>query len=178
MAAFEPNNNRSYSQEDVQRILQLAIARQADDQEKEFSYELLSEIAGELDISPECLQLAERDWRSQQSEIQQRQAFDAYRLSRFKKRLGNFAIVNTVLILINVVATSGQILAFPLSLYILLFWGLKIGLDFWNNFHAKGEEYEMAFQKWYRKNQLKQSVNTALQTANSLVNKWLKALQI
>lgn len=177
MAAFEPNNNH-YSQEDVQRILQLAIARQADDQEKEFSYELLSEIAGELDISPECLQLAEKDWRSQQSEIQQRKAFDAYRISRFKKRLGNFAIVNTVLIGINFLATSGQILLFPWSLYILLFWGLKFGLDFWNNFHAKGEEYEMAYQKWYRKNQLKQNMNTVLQTANSLVNKWLKTLQV
>jgi len=42
MTAFEPNSLRSYSQEDVQRILQLAIARQADDQDKDFSYELLS----------------------------------------------------------------------------------------------------------------------------------------
>ncbi|MBE9005123.1 2TM domain-containing protein [Fortiea sp. LEGE XX443] len=178
MAAFEPNSNRSYSQEDVQRILQLAITRQADDQDKEFSYELLLEIAGELDISPDSLQLAERDWRSQQSEIQQRQAFDAYRLSRFKKRLGNFAIVNTVLISINFIATTGHILLFPWSLYILLFWGLNIGLDFWNNFHAKGEEYEIAFQKWYRKHQLKQNMNTVLQTANTLVNKWFKTLQI
>lgn len=174
MAAFEPHNNRSYSQEDVQRILQLAIARQADDQDKEFSYELLSEIAGELDISPECLQLAEKDWRSQQSEIQQRKAFDTYRLSRFKKRFGNFAIVNSVLMLADFVGGAGL----SWSLYILLFWGLTVGLDFWNNFHAKGEEYEMAFQKWYRKNQLKQNVNTVLQTANTLLNKWFKALQI
>ncbi|MCC5636665.1 2TM domain-containing protein [Nostoc sp. CHAB 5844] len=175
MAAFEPNNNRSYSQEDVQRILQLAIARQADDQEKEFSYELLLEIAGELDIAPESLQLAERDWRSQQSEIQQRQAFDTYRLSKFKKRLGNFVIINSFLILINFFVVFPNI---HWSLGILLFWGLTVGLDFWNNFYAKGEAYEIAFQKWYRKHQLKQNFNTAMQTANTLVNKWLKSLQI
>ncbi|MBE9206312.1 2TM domain-containing protein [Nostoc sp. LEGE 06077] len=177
MAAFEPNNHRSYSQEDVQRILQLAIARQSDDQEKEFPYELLLEIAGELDISPESLQLAERDWRSQQSEIQQRQAFDTYRLSRFKRRLGNFTIVNSFLILINFVSSGGHLLLFPWSLYILMFWSLTVGLDFWNNFYAKGEAYEIAFQKWHRKHQLKQNFNTAMQTANTLVNKWLKSLQ-
>ncbi|AFY41073.1 2TM domain-containing protein [Nostoc sp. PCC 7107] len=175
MAAFEPNNHRSYSQEDVQRILQLAIARQADDQDKEFSYELLLEIAGELDISPESLQLAETDWRSQQSEIQQRQAFDTYRLSKFKKRLGNFVIVNSFLILVNFFLIVPSI---HWSLGICLFWGLTVGLDFWNNFYAKGEAYEIAFQKWHRQHQLKQNFNTAMKTANTLVNKWLKSLQV
>jgi 2TM domain len=174
MTISEPNNNNSYSQEDVQRILQLAIARQADDQNKEFSYEILLEIAHELDISVESLQLAERDWRFQQSEIQQRQAFDAYRLSRFKKRIGNFAIVNGFLMLINFVATGGL----SWSLYILLGWGLIVGLDIWNTFQSKGEEYEIAFQKWYRKNQFKRNVNTVLQIANTALNKWFKASQI
>ncbi|GBE94740.1 2TM domain-containing protein [Nostoc cycadae] len=175
MAPFEPHSNRSYSQEDVQRILQLAIARQADDQDKEFSYELLLEIAGELDISPESLQLAETDWRSQQSEIQQRQAFDTYRLSKFKKRLGNFVIVNSFLILVNFFLIIPSI---HWSLGICLLWGLTVGLDFWNNFYAKGEAYEIAFQKWYRQHQLKQNFNTAMKTANTLVNKWLKSLQV
>ncbi|WP_413201076.1 2TM domain-containing protein [Nostoc piscinale] len=174
MAGFESNSHHSYSQEDVHRILQLAIARQADNQEKEFSYELLVEIAGELDISPESLQLAEQDWRSQQNEIQQRQAFDAYRLAKFKKRLGNFAIVNSFLILANYLIILPNI---HWSLGILLFWGLTVGLDFWNNFYARGEAYELAFQKWYRQHQLKQNFNTVMKTANTLVNKWLKSLQ-
>jgi len=178
MAAFETNNHRSYSQEDVQRILQLAIARQANDQDKEFSYELLLEIAGELEISHDSLQLAEQDWRSQQSEIQQRQSFDAYRLSKFKKLLGNFTIVNSFLILINFVSSSGHILSFPWSLYILLFWGLTVALNAWNTFHIKGEEYEIAFQTWHRKHQLKQNFNTVFQTVNTFVNKWLKGSQI
>ncbi|QSJ14580.1 2TM domain-containing protein [Nostoc sp. UHCC 0702] len=167
MTDFEPKSLRSYSQEDVQRILQLAIARQADDQDKEFSYEQLLEIATELEISPECLNLAERDWRSQQSGIQQRQAFDDYRIGRFKKRLGNYAIVNAGLMLVDFIGGSGL----TWSLYILLFWGMAVGLDVWNTFQAKGEEYEMAFQKWYRKYQFKRTVN-------SVLNKWFKALQI
>lgn len=155
-----------YSQEDVQQILRLAIARHAEDQKKEFSYEQLLEIAAELEISPESLRLAEREWSEQQGEIQQRQAFNVYRQSRFKKRLGNYVIVNAVLLLVNLVGTGGL----SWSLYILLFWGLAVGLDCWNTYQTKGEDYEMAFQKWHRKHQVKQLFN-------KFVNRWLKAWQ-
>ncbi|GAX38092.1 2TM domain-containing protein [Nodularia sp. NIES-3585] len=167
MTAFEPKSLRSYSQEDVQRILQLAIARQADDQDKEFTYEQLLEIAKELDISPDSLNLAEIDWRSQHSEMQQRQAFNSYRIGRFKKRVGNYAIINSFLMMVDFVGGGGL----TWSLYFLLFCGLTFGLDIWNTFQTKGEEYEMAFQKWYRKHQIKQTINT-------VVSKWFKALQI
>jgi hypothetical protein len=163
----EPKSLYSYSQEDVQRILQLAIARQADDQNKEFSYEQLLEIATELDISPSSLNLAEQDWRSQCSEIQQRQAFKTYRISKFKKRVGNYAIVNGFLIMLDLVTGGGL----TWSLSILLFCGLTLGLDVWNTFQTKGEEYEIAFQKWYRQHQIKQTINT-------VVSRWFKALQI
>ena len=167
MTAFETKSLRSYSQEDVQRILQLAIARQADDQDKEFTYEQLLEIAKELDISPDSLNLAEIDWRSQHSEMQQRQAFNSYRIGRFKKRVGNYAIINSFLMLLDIVGGGGL----TWSLSILLICGLLFGLDMWNTFQTKGEEYEMAFQKWYRKHQIKQTINT-------VVTKWFKALQI
>ncbi|BAB73332.1 2TM domain-containing protein [Anabaena sp. FACHB-709] len=166
MTAFEPNSLRSYSQEDVQRILQLAIARQADDQDKDFSYEQLLEIATELEISPEALKLAEIDWRSQHHELSQKQAFNTYRMTKFKKRLGNYAIVNGFLLLVDFVG-GGTV---TWSLYLLLFCGLAVGLDVWNTFQTKGEEYEMAFQRWNRKHQIKQTIN-------SFVNKCFKALQ-
>lgn len=167
MTTFESKSIRSYSQEDVQRILQLAIARQADDQDKEFTYEQILEIATELDIAPESLKLAEIDWRSQRGEIQQRQAFNTYRLSKFKRRIGNYAIINGFLILIDFIG-GGTI---SWSLYILSFCGLTAGLDVWNTFQTKGEEYEMAFQKWHRKHQIKQTINT-------VVNKWFRAFQL
>ncbi|QLE58249.1 2TM domain-containing protein [Nostoc sp. TCL26-01] len=166
MADFETKSTNLYSQEDVQRILQLAIARQADDQDKEFSYEQILEIATELDISPDTLKLAEKDWRSQHHEIQQRQAFNTHRITKFKKRFGKYAIINSFLILADFI--GGGTLSW--SLYILLFCGLALGLDIWNTFQTKGEEYEIAFQKWHRKHQIKQTIN-------SVVNRWFKALQ-
>ncbi len=155
--------SRCYSQEDVQQILQLAIARQTDD-DKEFSHEVLLEIAEELDISPETLKLAEEDWVTKQGEIQHRQAFDIHRKRRFKKRAGNYAIINTFLLSMDFITGGGL----SWSLFIVLFWGMFVGLDGWNTFQTKGEDYEAAFQRWQRKHQLKSSFN-------NLVNKFLKA---
>ena len=156
MSASEPQNIRSYSQDDVQKILQMAIARQSDNADREFSYQQL-------------LKLAENDWLAQQSEVQQRKAFDIYRRSKFKKRFGNYAIMNTFLVLVDLIGGGGL----GWSLYILLFSGLAIGLDIWNTFQTQGEDYEIAFQKWNRKHQIKQTINTVV---NSLVSKWFKAL--
>lgn len=164
MTVSEAKITRSYHQEDIQQILQIAIARQA--YEGEFSREQLLEIAAELEISPECLQAAEREWLTQQVEIQKRQDFNTYRRGKLQKRVGNYVIVNSFLVLLNLV-NAGEL---SWSLYILLFSGLGIGFNTWNTYQSQGEEYERAFQKWYRQHQLKQSFNT-------LLNKWLKAWQ-
>ncbi|MDZ8051036.1 MAG: 2TM domain-containing protein [Aulosira sp. ZfuVER01] len=166
MTAFEPKSIRSYTQEDVQQILQLAIATQADNTDREFSYDELLEIAAELDIAPDSLKLAERDWLMQQSELQQRQVFNLYRQGRFKKRLGNYAIANAFFILLDLISGGGL----TWSLYIVLFCGSLVGLDIWNTFLMKGEEYERAFQRWNRKHQIKQTIN-------SVLNRWFRALQ-
>ena len=162
MTTFHPNSLRSYSQEDVQQILQLAIARQVDDNDQEFSYQQILEIATELQISPDILQQAERDWLGKQNEVEQRQAFNLYRQSKFKKRLGNYAIINVFFLAMNFI--SGGL---SWSLYILLACGLAISLDIWNTFQTKGEDYEIAFQRWNRNHQIKQTINTVL-------NRWFK----
>ena len=77
MPISETQISRSYNQEDIQQILHLAIARQV--HEAEFTHEQLVEIATELDISPESLQLAEQEWQSQQGELRHRQDFNTYR---------------------------------------------------------------------------------------------------
>lgn len=164
MTVSEAKITRSYHQEDIQQILQIAIARQA--YEGEFSREQLLEIAAELEISPDCLQAAEREWLTQQVEIQKRQDFNTYRRGKLQKRVGNYVIVNSFLVLLNLV-NAGEL---SWSLYILLFSGLGLGFNTWNTYQSQGEEYERAFQKWYRQHQLKQSFNT-------LLNKWLKAWQ-
>ncbi|BAY22937.1 hypothetical protein NIES2100_27010 [Calothrix sp. NIES-2100] len=167
MTAFEPNSIRSYSQEDVQQILQLAIASHAENTDREFSYNELLEIAAELEIPPDSLKLAEREWQVQQSEVQRRQVFQLYRRDRFKKRFGKYAIINVFFILVDLLSGGGL----SWSRYILLFCAFLVGLDIWNTFQTKGEEYEKAFQNWNRKHQIKQTIN-------SVVNRWFKALQI
>ena len=101
MTDFNSHTLRSYTQEDVQEILQLAISRQVNDNNQEFSYQQILEIAAELQISPDTLQQAERDWLVKQSEVEQREAFNIYRRSKFKKRLGNYAIMNIFFLAIN-----------------------------------------------------------------------------
>ncbi len=165
MTTSETKIVRSYSQEDIQQILSIAIARQADD--SEFSYQQLLEIAEELEITPESLQQSEIDWRSQNTIVRQKQTFDLYRRNRLKKKVGNYAIANSFLVLLDLL-NSGDL---SWSLYIMLIWGLKVGLDSWNTYYSNSEEYERAFQKWTGRNQLKQSVHTFVGN----INKWLKA---
>jgi 2TM domain len=165
--AFENNQNRSYSQADIQQILQLAIAHQVKDDNKEFSYQQLAEIATELEIAPELLQKAESDWLVKQREDQQRQAFNSFRSYRFKKRFVKFAIVNAVLLLLNFI--SGGTLSW--SLYILVIWGLGISLNAWNTFQLQGEDYEFAFQKWDQQRQLKQSFGKVFNRVLAVVNR-------
>lgn len=162
MTVSERKITQTYHQEDIQQILQIAIARQA--YQGEFTREQLLEIAAELEISPESLQAAEQEWLIKQTDIQKRLDFNKFRRRRLQKRLGRYGIANSFFLLLNLVS-SGEL---SWSLYILLFWSLFLGLDVWNNFHSQGEEYEIAFQRWYRQRQIKQSINTFL-------DKFLKA---
>lgn len=164
MSVFETRISRSYNQEDIQHILNLAIARQS--KGGEFSREELVEIAVEIGISTESLLAAEQEWLLQQEERQKHCQFNLYRRSQLKRRFGKFLIVNSFLMALNLLSV-GQL---SWSLYIVLFWGLWLGLSAWNTFQLQGEEYERAFQKWHRKHQLTQAVTTIY----TRINNWLK----
>jgi 2TM domain len=157
---------RSYTQEDIQQILHLAIARQASDQEKEFTYEQLLEIASELEISPDSLKIAETDWIMQQGEVQQRLAFNTYRQKRFRKHIGNYTIVNGFLLLVDFV--GGWSISW--ALYPLLISLLAVGLEGWNNFNKNTEEYELEFQRWNRRHQRKKIFDSLLSKFIRIVN--------
>lgn len=149
----------AYTQEDVQQILQLAIARQA--QSEELSRDQLLEIADEMGISRSDLQQAEQQWITYRGTNQQKRAFNAHRRSRFNQQAARFVIVNGFLILLNLFTYGGSIWAH----YILLGWGLFLALNAWKTFQTHGENYENAFERWQRKQQLKQSVS-------ALLNRW------
>lgn len=166
MSVLENKTPSFYRQEDIQQILNLAIARQAD--QGELSREQLVEIATELGISTENILQAEQEWIVRQEEQQKRRKFNLYRTLQLKKSFGKFIIINAFLIVINLLS-AGQL---SWSLYILLLWGMGLGVKVWNNYQLQGEEYEQAFYKWYRKQQI-------TEVANSIylrVNKWIKGL--
>jgi hypothetical protein len=164
MSASELQPPQSYTQEDVQQILHLAIARKTD--QGELSREQLWEIATELEIDGESLQAAEQDWLNQRFLAEKRQEFDIYRRERLKQKAIRYLIVNGFLVTLDFL--SGGVLSW--SLYLLLIWGLGLSLDTWKTFQSKGEAYEQAFQKWNLKNEMKQ-------TLTSLWNKIKKAWQ-
>lgn len=121
MAASDRNtssNHQSYSQKQVQQIFQRAIAKQVN--QGEFSREELLEMAKELDISPESLEAAEKDWFNEQVLSHQRQAFDQSRWRQFKQDAESYVIVNLFLIALNFVIENTISWAwFP-----LLGWGV------------------------------------------------------
>ena len=149
-----PQYPDSYSQEDIQQILQRAIAAHHTDEE--LSREQLWEIASELDINNATIQAAERNWLEQKAIDRQRRAFNLHRRQKFKQKLTKFAIVNIFLVSLNFVAIG----TLSWSLYILLFWGLGIVLSGWKAYQTQGEEYERAFQRWSFQNEVKQTVAT------------------
>ena len=154
MSDITPQYSDSYSQEDIQQILQRAIASHHTDEE--LSRQQLWEIASELDIENSTIVAAERDWLAQKAVNRQRQAFDVYRRQRFQQKLTKYAIVNTFIVSFNFVVAG----TLSWSLYILLFWGLGVALSGWKAYLSKGEEYERAFQRWNFQNEVKQTVAT------------------
>ena len=163
MYTSTPPTSQTYSPDAIQQILQLAIARQSDNDE--FSREQLLEIARELDISPENLQAAERDWLTQQGEQHQRGQFDLYRRTKRSRKLTKYAIVSSVFIALNLLS-AGTI---SWSLYLVLPWGVAVGLKQFNLYNQTQDEYEKEFQTWCRRQQLEQSVGQIWDRVNTFL---------
>ena len=154
MSDTTPIYPETYSQEDIQQILNLAIAKQHT--EEELTRQQLWEIASELDISNAIIQAAETDWLERKAIDRKRSAFNLYRRQKFNQKLIKYAIVNTFLVSFNLIAAG----ALTWSLYVLLFWGLGVALNGWRAYQCKGEAYERAFQRWSFQNEVKQTVAT------------------
>lgn len=131
----------SYRSEDVQQILQRALARQ---QQDDYSHRQLLEMAAELGILPEILRQAEQEWLAQRDEFYQRRSFNAYLRSAFRDHLIPYLAVNTFFLLLNLFATP----YYFWSIYPLLGWGLGLFLHGWHAYQTKGPSYEREFQKW------------------------------
>jgi hypothetical protein len=143
-ASFDDNQkNLYYTEEEVQEILQNAIAQKFNNQDK-FTYEQVLTMAKELDIPPETLKAAEQDWQKQKAELQQRQAFDRYRWKQLKRNWGVYLIVNAFLITLNLI-TAGTI---SWAIFPLIGWGFALMYETWQNYTLDGERYKQALKKW------------------------------
>lgn len=146
---------RSYSQEDVQQILNIALAQHPTATGTELSHAQLLEIAEEMQISPETLKLAESKWLLQRKDEAKLQEFNHYRRTKLHDKFGKFAITNTCLIALNFLTGFGV----PWSLYVVIFWGMGVGLDAWKLYYQReGEAYTRAFQSWERKRKIQKSI--------------------
>ncbi len=143
-----------YSQDDVQQILRLAIARQTHEQD-DLSRSQLLEIADEMGFSAQELDEAERAWLLRKDQMGLEEQFDLYRQQRFKQSSTKYLIVNGFLVALDLMAGGG--LGF--SLYVIVGWGLGLTMEGRRTYALKGEEYDRRFQKWRRKRALKQSVD-------------------
>jgi hypothetical protein len=148
-APFVPPS--SYRQEDVQQILQIAIARQIE--RGEVTRQHLLEIATELDIHPLDLEAAERDWLAQQNIDQKRLQFQLFRQEKFKNKVVRYLIINGFVISLNLLS-SGTI---SWAIYFIILLGLPLALAAWKTFQTQGTDYEQAFQRWRMENEMKES---------------------
>ena len=152
MSGSEIQSPQSYEPEDIQQILQIALAQQNDQQQGELSKEQLWEIAEDLNISRDCLQAAEQDWFTKKITQQKRRAFNEYRQDQLKQKGIKCLILNGLLISLDFI--NAHHLSW--SLYILLLWSSWFALNVWKTYQSKGEEYEEAFRSWERRSELKQ----------------------
>ncbi|MEH1873984.1 2TM domain-containing protein [Nostoc sp.] len=134
----------TYDSEDVQKILQIALARK---QEGGFSREQLIEMASELGISSDILEKTEKKWLAQEEEERLRRTFNTFRRRSFRAHLVSFIAVNLFLIILNLITSPSYFWAiFP-----LLGWGLGLFFHWWSVYQSKSEDYEIAFQNWRAK---------------------------
>lgn len=144
---------KTYPVEDAQAILQLAIARQAE--EGELTQRQLLEIGEELGISAATLAEAEQEWRLKRIEDAELAAFGDYKKQQFQSHLIRFVITNAVLLTLNYM-TLGR---FSWALYVLLVWSAAVGLHGWQTFQPNPLRYREEFEKWRRRQQLRRSFN-------------------
>ncbi len=122
----------TYDSEDVEKILQIALARK---HKGEFSREQLLEMAAELGISPNVLEKTEQKWLIQQKQERSQRRFNTSRRRSFWGHLVSYLAVNLFLIVLNLITSPSYFWAiFP-----LLGWGLGLFFHWWSVYQSKVE---------------------------------------
>jgi len=150
-----------YASEEAQQILQIAIAKETES--GDLTRTQLTEIASELNIAPETLLSAEREWIALKSEAGQQALFNQQKRQKFQHHLIRYGIFNSFLMLLNLLAGG-----YGFAAFVALSWGLGVALHGWRAYQTSGYRYQKDFEHWQRRQQVKQSVR-------SLFNRLLSA---
>ncbi|MEO0406456.1 MAG: 2TM domain-containing protein [Cyanobacteria bacterium P01_A01_bin.135] len=153
----------TYRQDEIQEILQIAIARHTG--VDELSRQQLYEIADELGLTLQQIQSAEQDWASGRQASWEHSEFQRHRRVRFRQHLIKYGITNGFLMLFDLTTFGDGRFTLSFSLYIAMMWGLFLTLDGWRAFQTEGDAYDRAFQSWRRRQWLRQS-------ARRLLSRW------
>lgn len=149
-----------YASEEAQQILQIAIAKETE--AGELTRTQLAEIAAELNIAPETLWSAEREWIDLKSTSTQQAIFNQQRHQKFQHHLIRYSICNSFLLLLNLLAGG-----YGFALFVALTWGIGLSLHAWQAYQSEGYRYQKDFEKWQRHQQVKRSMSNLF---NRLLN--------
>ncbi|MEM9088979.1 MAG: 2TM domain-containing protein [Cyanobacteria bacterium P01_F01_bin.53] len=149
-----------YASEDAQQILQIAIAKETES--GELTRTQLAEIAAELNIAPETLWSAEREWLALKSTSTQQMLFNKERRQKFQHHLIRYGIFNSFLLLLNLLAGG-----YGFAAFVALSWGIGLALHGWRAYQSSGFRYQQDFESWQRRQQVKQSMRSLF---NRLLN--------
>ena len=141
-----------YASEEAQQILQIAIAKETES--GELTRRQLTEIATELNIAPETLWSAEREWLALKSESSQQLIFNQQRRQNFQHHLIRYGVVNSFLLLLNISISGG----IGFAAFFVLTWGIGLALHGLRAYQSSGYRYQKDFESWQRRQKVKQSV--------------------
>ena len=146
-----------YNEEDVQGILKRAVALQT----KTFTREQLEEMADELGITTELLEVAEEAWFKENKEQEVRQEFISHRQRGSRKNLAILGTVFGITVMMIFMATLFNVACLGfVSLFfamILLFVGLgEAHQAYQAYFVLEGDEFEEQFDGWLERQKKKQ----------------------
>jgi hypothetical protein len=141
---------RFYEEDEAEQILRRASSLSMPG--GAMNRERLLQTAAELGISPEAVELAERQIALERTEKTERAEFDTHVRSDFFGHLVSFVCVNGFLVAINL-RTGGYFWA----IWPMLAWGLGLAFDFVETFFRGSESYREEFDKWRLKRLRKQS---------------------
>ena len=133
----------SYRQEEAQAILERAL-RQSTPEAGAFSHEELRQMAAELGIGADTLDVAAREWEVERREQQQRREFAASRQRAFFSHLVPYLLVSATLLAINLLSGARPFWA----LWPLLGWGIGIVSHGLCALRTGGERFEKEFREW------------------------------